>query len=71
MASWWREGEGGKVSCPRCSGHRLYRHGKAKPRRVLHGWMRGKRVSRLHRDCSLGDAGDVRAVVIALLRGYP
>ena len=28
----------------RCSGHGLYGHGKAKPRRVLHGWMRGKRV---------------------------
>lgn len=38
------EGYGGEVSCPQCDGHRLYRHGKAKLRKVLHGWMRGKRV---------------------------
>lgn len=36
--------KGGKVNCPRCGGSRLYRHGKAKPRRVLHSWSRGKRI---------------------------
>lgn len=35
---------GGEASCPCCSSGRLYRHGKSKPRRVLHSWSRGKRI---------------------------
>ena len=36
--------EGEEASCPRCGCGCLYRHGKAKPRPVLHSWTRGKRV---------------------------
>jgi transposase len=33
-----------KPACPRCNSVKLYRHGRAKKRRVLHGWSRGKKV---------------------------
>jgi len=38
------ERRGGEVSCPRCKCSCLYRQGKAKPRRVLHSWSRGRRI---------------------------
>ena len=33
-----------KPACPRCSSVELYRHGRARKRRVLHGWSQGRRV---------------------------
>jgi len=33
-----------KPACPRCDSAKLYRHGRAKKRRVLHGWSQGKKV---------------------------
>jgi len=33
-----------KPACPRCDSAKLYRHGRAKKRRVLHGWTHGKKV---------------------------
>jgi len=33
-----------KPACPRCDSARLYRHGRAKKRRILHGWSQGKKV---------------------------
>ena len=34
----------GKPACPRCGARRLYRHGKARRRRVLHTWVRRIKV---------------------------
>jgi len=33
-----------KPACPRCDSARLYRHGRAKKRRVLHGWNQGRKI---------------------------
>jgi len=33
-----------KPACPRCDSARLYRHGRAKKRSLLHGWSQGKKV---------------------------
>ena len=33
-----------KPACPRCDSAKLYRHGRAKKRKVLHGWSQGKKV---------------------------
>jgi len=33
-----------KPTCPCCDSANLYRHGRAKKRRVLHGWSQGKKV---------------------------
>jgi len=33
-----------KPVCPCCNSTRLYRHGRAKKRKVLHGWSQGRRV---------------------------
>jgi len=33
-----------KPVCPCCNSTRLYRHGRAKKRKVLHGWSQGKKV---------------------------
>jgi len=33
-----------KPVCPRCNSVKLYRHGRAKRRRVLHGWSQEKKV---------------------------
>ena len=33
-----------KPACPRCNSVKLYRHGRAKKRRVLHGWSQGTKV---------------------------
>ena len=33
-----------KPACPRCDSARLYRHGRAKKRRVLHGWSQGRKI---------------------------
>jgi len=30
--------------CPRCGSSRLYRHGRCKPREILHTWSNGKKV---------------------------
>ena len=37
------EYKGSRV-CPYCGSDRLYRHGRCKPRRVLHTWTNGKKV---------------------------
>ncbi len=34
-----------KLAYPRCNSVKLYRHGRAKKRRVLHGWSQGKKVT--------------------------
>lgn len=33
-----------EVTCPHCGSLNLHRHGKCKPRKVLHGWTNGRRV---------------------------
>ena len=33
-----------EIFCPHCASKHLYRHGKAKPRRVLHAYVCGKRI---------------------------
>jgi len=33
-----------KPACPHCDSAKLYRHGRAKKRRVLHGWSQGKKI---------------------------
>ena len=33
-----------KPACPRCDSAKLYRHGRAKKRKILHGWSQGKKV---------------------------
>jgi transposase len=33
-----------KPACPHCDSAELYRHGKAKKRRVLHAWSQGKKI---------------------------
>jgi transposase len=33
-----------KPACPRCDSANLYRHGRAKKRKVLHGWSQGRRI---------------------------
>lgn len=33
-----------KQACPRCNSVKLYRHGRAKKRRVLQGWSQGRKV---------------------------
>jgi transposase len=34
----------GKPRCPHCGAARVYRHGRARKRRMLHSWSQGKRV---------------------------
>ena len=62
-------GQIGEVSCPRCSCCRLYRHGKARARSVLHGWSRGRRIyllmSRQAEESALGGFWSLRSTVYA------
>jgi len=57
----------GLGQCPWCGSARLYRHGFCKPRRLLHGWLHGKKVYlELHRqrfrcrDCGKSFTGEDR-----------
>lgn len=34
----------GRQKCPYCGPGRLYRHGRCKPREVLHSWSKGRKV---------------------------
>ena len=34
-----------RPACPHCNSVKLYRHKRAKKRRVLHGWSQGKKVT--------------------------
>ena len=33
-----------KPACPRCDSAKLYRHGRAKKRKILHGWSQSKKI---------------------------
>ena len=66
------EADGKKPGCPRCSSAKLYRHGRAKKRKVLHGWSQGKKVyleiSRHRWQCC--DCGHSFTGGVGLVRSY-
>ena len=66
------EAGGKKPGCPCCSSAKLYRHGRAKKRKVLHGWSQGKKVyleiSRHRWQCC--DCGHSFTGGVELVRSY-